>query len=432
MVPLSERLSLMNSPKEYESEKFSNYSYELKSKSTSPTPTYAAAISVTSVETAAAGTLNRELLNEDLNMTDNENVSLILPQAPSPLTFVLQNESTFGDNGTYAVTPRISSEIPIWLIPCYCVIFFFAIFGNLLVISTLVQNRRMRNVTNVFLLNLAISDMLLGVLCMPVTLVGTLLRHFIFGEFFCKLIQFSQAASVAVSSWTLVAISCERYYAICHPLRSRTWQTINHAYRIIGFIWFGSMICMTPIALFSQLIPTSRQGLRKCRDQWPVDTIAYERFYNIFLDLTLLVLPLFVLCVAYILITRTLYVGMCAERALVFGGNSIIGSTPAEQHDDSSLGAIATVTKSTAAAPSATMQSPFLRRFNSKMSLRCHSRQANIGNYGIRSDGQDVAAGTQSDTSYHQQHQQHPQQKQSQLKYCGKYHTLCESPHSYQ
>lgn len=57
-----------------------------------------------------------------------------------------------------------------------------------------------------------------------------------------------------------MAISCERYYAICHPLRSRTWQTINHANKIIAFIWLGSLLCMTPIAIFSQLMPTSRQG----------------------------------------------------------------------------------------------------------------------------------------------------------------------------
>ncbi|XP_037725100.1 gastrin/cholecystokinin type B receptor [Drosophila subpulchrella] len=221
-----------------------------------------------------------------------------------------------GPASTSSPSPGSSTTgMPVWLIPSYSVILLCAVLGNLLVISTLVQNRRMRTITNVFLLNLAISDMLLGVLCMPVTLVGTLLRNFIFGEFLCKLFQFSQAASVAVSSWTLVAISCERYYAICHPLRSRSWQTISHAYKIIGFIWLGGILCMTPIAIFSQLIPTSRPGYCKCREFWPDQ--GYELFYNILLDFLLLVLPLLVLCVAYILITRTLYVGMAKDSGRI-------------------------------------------------------------------------------------------------------------------
>ncbi|XP_039961826.1 gastrin/cholecystokinin type B receptor-like isoform X2 [Bactrocera tryoni] len=262
---------------------------------------------------------------------DSSDTSLLLLVTQSAMyANASANASDYGDNDGSAVTnrsayvvtaagrPRMPTEMPFWLILCYSIIFFCAIIGNLLVISTLIQNRRMRTITNLFLLNLAISDILLGVFCMPVTLVGTLLRDFIFGESFCKLIPFLQAISVAVSSWTLVAISCERYYAICHPLRSRAWQTLNHAYRIIGSIWVCSLICMTPIAIFSQLMPTS-QGLRKCREQWPADSVAYERSYNIFLDLILLVLPLLILSFAYMLITRTLYVGMQNERAMIFG-----------------------------------------------------------------------------------------------------------------
>jgi hypothetical protein len=60
------------------------------------------------------------------------------------------------------------------------------------VILTILQNTRMRTVTNMFLLNLAISDLLLGVFCMPFTLIGQLLRDFIFGDVFCRLISFFQ------------------------------------------------------------------------------------------------------------------------------------------------------------------------------------------------------------------------------------------------
>ncbi|XP_074037786.1 cholecystokinin receptor [Leptinotarsa decemlineata] len=226
------------------------------------------------------------------------------------------NLSTEGEN----VTARRSAgggTVPPWYeagriqIPLYTVIFMLAVIGNTLVILTLVQNQRMRTITNLFLLNLAVSDLLLGVLCMPFTLIGALLRDFVFGEVMCKLLPFLQACSVSVGVWTLVAISVERYYAICHPLRSLRWQTLNHAYRLITAIWIGSLVCMTPIAILSQLQPT-KQGNKKCRENWA--SLDYERAYNIFLDAILLVIPLLVLAVAYSLITKTLCNGMRTEK----------------------------------------------------------------------------------------------------------------------
>lgn len=83
-------------------------------------------------------------------------------------------------------------------IPFYMIILMLSIIGNLLVITTLVQNRRMRTITNVFLLNLAFSDILVGVLCVPFTLVGTILRDFIFGELLCKLIPFFQGRMLQI------------------------------------------------------------------------------------------------------------------------------------------------------------------------------------------------------------------------------------------
>lgn len=77
-------------------------------------------------------------------------------------------------------------------IPLYTAILMLSMIGNSLVVLTLIHNRRMRTITNVFLMNLAISDILLGALCMPFTLTGAILRDFIFGEFMCKILPFLQ------------------------------------------------------------------------------------------------------------------------------------------------------------------------------------------------------------------------------------------------
>ena len=103
-------------------------------------------------------------------------------------------------NGTWGGRPPpqldLSAKVRISL---YTLIFVLAIVGNTLIIVTLVQNRRMRTVTNVFLINLSISDLLLAVLCMPFTLIPTLLQNFIFGKVMCVLIRYLQGEYLCLS-----------------------------------------------------------------------------------------------------------------------------------------------------------------------------------------------------------------------------------------
>ena len=77
-------------------------------------------------------------------------------------------------------------------IPVYVLIFLLSVLGNVLVMVTLIQNKKMRTVTNVFLLNLAVSDLLLAVFCMPFTIVPVVLRNFVFGAAMCILIRYLQ------------------------------------------------------------------------------------------------------------------------------------------------------------------------------------------------------------------------------------------------
>lgn len=193
----------------------------------------------------------------------------------------------------------------------YAIIFVCAVVGNSLVILTLVQRRRMRTVTNVFLLNLAVSDLLLGVFCMPTTLVGSILRNFVLGAAMCKIIPYLQAVSVSVSAWTLVSISLERFFAIVRPLESRRWQTRSHAYRVILLVWLCSMVTMLPIAVLSELVPL-RDERQKCREVWP--SVTSERVFNVYLDVTLFLLPLIIMSFVYSCICATLCQGIKLEN----------------------------------------------------------------------------------------------------------------------
>jgi len=72
----------------------------------------------------------------------------------------------------------------------YSLIFFLSVFGNLLIIVVLTVNKRMRTVTNTFLLSLAVSDLMMAIFCMPFTLIPSILKDFIFGAAMCKIVSY--------------------------------------------------------------------------------------------------------------------------------------------------------------------------------------------------------------------------------------------------
>lgn len=117
-----------------------------------------------------------------------------------PLTNVstLANDTCLNNNcfKPYKI-PALTLEWKI-LIPLYCLIFVLSVVGNILVILTLVQNKRMRTVTNVFLLNLAISDLFIAILCMPFNTIPLILQNFVFGKFMCISVRYLQGKFIIV------------------------------------------------------------------------------------------------------------------------------------------------------------------------------------------------------------------------------------------
>ncbi|XP_069748671.1 cholecystokinin receptor-like [Narcine bancroftii] len=210
----------------------------------------------------------------------------------------------------------------------YSVIFLLSVFGNGLVLLVLILNKRLRTVTNSFLLSLALSDLMVAVFCMPFTLIPNLLEDFIFGEAMCKVTAYFMGISVSVSTFSLVAIAIERYSAICNPLKSRVWQTRSHAYRVIAIIWLLSVILMIPYPVYNKLHAFQRAHkgtAHLCKLTWPSKDV--QRAWYIFLLLALFFLPGLVIVAAYGMISRELYRGIQFEmnqrkesKGLVNGG----------------------------------------------------------------------------------------------------------------
>ncbi|KAG7463412.1 hypothetical protein MATL_G00176280 [Megalops atlanticus] len=196
----------------------------------------------------------------------------------------------------------------------YSLIFLLSVFGNLLIIVVLIANKRMRTVTNSFLLSLAVSDLMMAIFCMPFTLIPNLLEDFIFGAPMCKIVAYFMGISVSISTFSLVAIAIERYSAICNPLKSRAWQTRSHAYRVIAATWILSFIIMTPYPIFSTLVtfvkPDKSAG-HMCRLEWPASQV--EQSWYILLLFVLFFIPGVVMIIAYGLISRELYRGIQFE-----------------------------------------------------------------------------------------------------------------------
>ncbi|XP_041822322.1 cholecystokinin receptor [Chelmon rostratus] len=222
----------------------------------------------------------------------------------------------------------------------YSLIFLLSVFGNLLIIVVLMLNKRMRTVTNSFLLSLAVSDLMMAIFCMPFTLIPNILEDFIFGGAMCKTVSYFMGISVSISTFSLVAIAIERYSAICNPLKSRSWQTRSHAYRVIAATWAVSLLIMVPYPVFSVLrsFPKTNGTVgHMCRLDWPSQQA--EQSWYVLLLFTLFFVPGVVMIIAYGLISRELYRGIRFELSQsreTTGQKNGVGRalTPSNDDDD--------------------------------------------------------------------------------------------------
>lgn len=142
--------------------------------------------------------------------------------------------------------PRRSSVfVPVCL--TYMVIFIVGVVGNVLTCSVITCNKMMGTPTNYYLFSLAVSDLLVLLLGMPLELYELWQNYpFLLGRGGCYFKTFLFETVCLASILNITALSMERYIAVVHPLRAKYVVTRTHAKRVILLVWSVSVLCALP------------------------------------------------------------------------------------------------------------------------------------------------------------------------------------------
>ncbi|XP_065372364.1 tachykinin-like peptides receptor 99D [Calliphora vicina] len=210
------------------------------------------------------------------------------------------------NNSTNDTSVDISFILPWWRQVLWSILFggmvIVATGGNLIVVWIVMTTKRMRTVTNYFIVNLSIADAMVSSLNVTFNYIYMLDNDWPFGELYCKISQFIATLSISASVFTLMAISIDRYVAIMKPLKPRMSKRNNLA--IAAVIWLVSAIISCPMLLFftTDVIP-SKDGLRTvCYTEWPdgsTNHSHHEYIYNILFMILTYFLPIISMSVTY-------------------------------------------------------------------------------------------------------------------------------------
>ncbi|PRD29897.1 UNVERIFIED_CONTAM: Adora1 [Trichonephila clavipes] len=138
-------------------------------------------------------------------------------------------------------------ELPLTYAMCEIAVAVLAIAGNSLVVVTFVLERRLRRVTNLYIISLATSDFLVGLVGVPSAVMARLglPRH---AFRICLLMLSVLVLLCTVSILNLVAVTLDRYWAILHPFcYKRTMNRRAAAFVILGCWVLGTLVGLLPL-----------------------------------------------------------------------------------------------------------------------------------------------------------------------------------------
>ncbi|XP_077378335.1 prolactin releasing hormone receptor 2a isoform X2 [Festucalex cinctus] len=203
---------------------------------------------------------------EDPNVTSPSPVTHQSNDTGGIFEVALQNVSS--DRKPQFEGVELLQSFKLLIIPCYTLVALVGVIGNYLLLYVICCTRKMHNVTNFFIGNLAFSDMLMCATCVPFTLAYALNPH--------------------------------GYYATVHPLKKRI--SILACTYLLSAIWLLSCALVAPAVAHTYHVEFQNEGFTICEEFWmgqEGERLAYA-YGTLFITY---VLPLSALSISYLCIT---------------------------------------------------------------------------------------------------------------------------------
>ncbi|CAJ0916155.1 unnamed protein product, partial [Mesorhabditis belari] len=182
----------------------------------------------------------------------------------------------------------------------YTLIIFVGIVGNSCVILAIWRNKALQTVPNLFILSLSCSDVLVCCVSGTITPITAFKKEWLFGQPLCSIAPWVAGITLVFSTFTLTAISVDRYMLIRHPMKKPL--TLNQALMVIaGIATFASLISL-PTMLKQRLGPFPNFCGEFCTEDWgdPTDGGDHGRkIYGGVLLIMQFVIPLTIIIISY-------------------------------------------------------------------------------------------------------------------------------------
>lgn len=225
-----------------------------------------------------------------------------------------QNITETSSTTNHSISTEGFDQLAIVQLMCFPIITAAGLVGNVLICFAVCKRRRLR-ITDVFILNLAATDLGTCIISIPFDFAEILSKQWPFGNILCKTVYPLQTILMAVSVYTLLFMSWERHRSVMPPLKPKL--KAKRALAILFFLWVACISLVGPY-IATLRVETDGNGKTECREQWPG---TYSKVFTLVVFIVLYVLPLFVITANYIKISQKLWRDIQRMRKAIEGDN---------------------------------------------------------------------------------------------------------------